>query len=441
MASRRDTICALASGPPPSAIAIIRVSGPETRDICAQILAKPLQAPGQMGLNSLLFEDGSAIDTGLSLFMAAPQSYTGEDTFEFYCHGGRYIVETLLRRLTDAGARLARPGEFTRRAFEAGKLDLTRAEAIADLIDAETEAQHRLARQQLDGALEQLYLGWNDRLTLLQAQLEARIDFPEEDDVANDTEDRLSPYITGFISDLKSALAEENLTEKIREGFRLVILGLPNAGKSTLLNRLAQRQAAIVTEIPGTTRDIVEVRLEIGGYMVWLSDTAGLREADDPIEVIGVARAEQAAEDADIRLWVYDARTGFDLKERVCPGDILIANKTDLTNQLDVSRETVALSAQTGEGISSLMQHISDRLNELAGGLGTPSLTRIRHRQGIQMALTHLEKAESLMAHGAGSELIAEEVRLAGRAISGLTGHVETERVLGAIFSTFCIGK
>ena len=344
MAQSRDTICALASGPPPAAIATLRLSGPDVREIIGKRLSKPSLQPRRATLVELFSESGTAIDEGLAVFMPGPASYTGEDTLEITLHGGRMIVELALKSLMAAGARLAEPGEFTRRAFEAGKLDLTRAEAVADLIDAESEAQLDQALRQMDGALETLYSNWRIQMTECLALLEASIDFPDEEDAPDRVDGPVTEKINDLLSNLNLALAEGNVTERIRDGFRIAILGKPNAGKSTLLNQLAKREAAIVTDIPGTTRDVVEVRLSLGGYLVWISDTAGLRETDDIVEAEGVRRARQAAAEADVRIWLFDARDGIE-DDLVQPGDIVVVNKSDLVSP-DVSRETLLISAK-----------------------------------------------------------------------------------------------
>ena len=439
MTQSRDTICALASGPPPAAIATLRLSGPNVRSIIEKRLSKPVLKPRHATLVELFSETGHVIDEGLAVFMPGPASYTGEDTLEIMLHGGRMIVELALKSLMSAGARLAEPGEYTRRAFEAGKLDLTRAEAVADLIDAESEAQLDQALRQMGGALESLYSDWRVQMTECLALLEASIDFPDEEDAPDRVDGPVSDKIKKLIENLDRALEEGNITERIRDGFRIAILGKPNAGKSTLLNQLAKRDAAIVTDIPGTTRDVVEVRLTLGGYLVWISDTAGLRETDDIVEAEGVRRARQAGAEADLRIWMFDARDPVE-DDLVQPGDIVVVNKSDLVSP-DVSRETLLISAKDGKGIDRVEASIINRLSGLTNNLSAPMITRARHRQGIDRAKTHLNIALEHLETGMGAEFTAEEVRLASRELGTLTGHVETEMVLGAVFSSFCIGK
>lgn len=439
MTLRRDTICALASGPPPAAIATLRLSGPDVRSIIEKRLSKPSLTPRRATLVEVRSEDDAVVDEGLAVFMPGPASYTGEDTLEITLHGGRMIIELALKAFMSAGARLAEPGEFTRRAFEAGKLDLTRAEAVADLIDAESEAQLDQALRQMGGALETLYSDWRVQMMECLALLEASIDFPDEEDAPDRVDGPVAEKIKTLLNDLDQALAEGNITERIRDGFRVAILGKPNAGKSTLLNQLAKRDAAIVTDIPGTTRDVVEVRLTLGGYLVWVSDTAGLRETDDIVEAEGVRRARQAGAEADVRIWLFDARDPVET-DLVQPGDVVVVNKSDLAAP-DVSRETLLISAKEGQGIDRVEASIIDRLSGLTKNLSAPMITRARHRQGIERAKTHLLAALDHLISGMGAEFTAEEVRLASRELGSLTGHVETEMVLGAVFSSFCIGK
>ena len=437
---RRDTICALASGHPPAAISVIRVSGPETTSIIAERLSVSQLKPRHATLVELRSESGDQIDSGLAAFMPGPASYTGEDTLEISLHGGRMITELALQSIMSAGARLAEPGEFTRRAFEAGKLDLTRAEAVADLIDAESEAQLDQALKQMDGALEKLYSGWREDLTETLALLEASIDFPDEEDAPERVDAPVRQKLENLKSALQQALADGNVTERIRDGFRIAILGKPNAGKSTLLNQLAKREAAIVTDIPGTTRDVVEVRLTMGGYLVWVSDTAGLRETHDVVEAEGVRRALKAGDEADLRIWLHDAREPF-RSDRVRPGDLVVSNKSDLVDPKSVSRETLAISAKAGDGIDEVEAEIVARISSLTKNVTAPIITRARHRQGIERALAHLETASQNLDNGIGAELVSEDVRLASRDLGTLTGHVDPESVLGAVFSSFCIGK
>ena len=441
MQAMRDTICALSSGAPPSALAVIRISGPDVRRLADIHLKSQCPAPRQATVTDLLDRNGNAIDHIVVVFMPGPRSFTGDDILELTVHGSAFIIEETLRNLQMSGARLAEPGEFSRRAFEAEKLDLTRAEAIADLIDAESAAQHKQALLQYNGALAKIYDDWHQQLTETLALLEVSIDFPDEHDAPENVDGPARRALVKLFSDLEAALADGNVTERIRDGFQIVILGAPNSGKSTLLNQLSGRDTAIVTDRPGTTRDILEVRLNLGGYIVWLMDTAGIRETDDEIEAEGVARAKRAAQEADVRIWLFDVRDGLNLDYRAEPDDILVANKFDLRPDSVVSRETVRISAKLGEGVSELVDRITRSISRLGSAAPAPVITRLRHRQGIEHAQAFIAKAISGLDDCAGAEFVAADVRSAARALGGLTGAVDTEEILGAVFSSFCIGK
>lgn len=441
MSMTRDTIFALASGPTPSAIAVLRISGPLVADIAQKLLLKGLPVPRETILDTLISLDGEVIDEGLMVFMRAPASYTGEDTLELSLHGGRIIVEKAFEAISGCGARLAEPGEFTRRAFEAGKMDLTRAESIADLIDAESEAQHTQALKQYDGALEKLYSGWREDLTGCSALLEASIDFPDEEDAPDRVDAPVLAKLSELMASLDAALEDGHISERIRDGFKIAILGEPNAGKSTLLNYLVGRDAAIVTDIPGTTRDIVEVRMQIGGYLVYLSDTAGLRDTSDVVEAEGVKRALALSDNADLRLWLTPIDGAPDLSRPTTNRDIHILTKCDLVSESSVSRETLSISADTGHGIGNLIAQIESHLSDLGRNAPSPIITRARHRQAIITAQKHIHHAYDMLNAGYGAELVSEEVRLGSRMLGTLTGHIDAESVLGAVFSSFCIGK
>ena len=309
------------------------------------------------------------------------------------------------------------------------------------MIDAESEAQLGQALKQYDGALGDIYANWRERLTQILALLEASIDFPDEED-APETVDAPSLRLLSELQDaLQDALAAGHVSERIRDGFRVAILGAPNAGKSTLLNQLAGREAAIVTDIPGTTRDVVEVRLRLGGYLVWFMDTAGLRDTTDPVEQEGVRRAKQAAQEADLRLWVYDAVNGSPPDTKPGPKDILVANKLDLTGKISVSRETLSVSAKAGTGVSAVIDRVKQAITMIGTSAPAPIITRARHRQGVLAALVSLDEAVEQIEQNKGAEFAAESVRRAAQSLASLTGDVHTEAVLGAVFSQFCIGK
>ena len=441
-----QTICALASGPPPAGIAVIRVSGPAVQSFAETHLERGLPVAHMARLRKLRDAQGESVDEALTLFMPAGSSYTGEDVLELHLHGGVAVVEHALETLTQfAGIRMAEPGEFTRRAFEAGRMDLTQAEGIADLIEAETRGQKAQALAQTEGALGQLYSGWRESLLAALALLEVSVDFPDEAEAPQMVNAPVLENLTSLASEFETALADGAVDQSIRDGFRVAIIGAPNVGKSTLLNRLAKREAAIVTDIPGTTRDVVEVRCRMAGQIVWFADTAGLRETEDVVEAEGVRRAKRIAEDADLRLFLHADDPPFgDLPDEAPsprPGDILIRNKSDLKVNEVLKSGTLAISALTGDGFEALENAIAVWLTSQVSRRAAPVITRARHRLGIETALANLHAAIKLIEQDVGAELASEDVRLAARALSGLVGEIGVEEILGAVFSEFCIGK
>ncbi|MEM5515683.1 tRNA uridine-5-carboxymethylaminomethyl(34) synthesis GTPase MnmE [Henriciella sp. AS95] len=440
MADARDTICALASGPPPSAIAIVRISGPKVREICASMFESGLPAPRRSVFGRFLDVSRETIDEGLGVFMPGPNSYTGEDTAELYLHGGAAVIDHALDAICEfANTRLAEPGEFTRRAFENGRLDLVEAEGVADLIDAETRAQKSLALNQLDGELSAQYAEWRSKLVEALALLEVSIDFPDEEDAPDETSSPVADALQSIRLSLQQALQDDEVGERIREGFRIAIVGPPNAGKSSLLNRLARREAAIVSDIPGTTRDVVEVRLKIGGQIAWVADTAGLREAGDAIEAEGIRRARERAGSADLRLHLRAADEDI-VFDDVEAGDLKVITKADKAH-VAADEDTFLISTLSGEGFGELEAVIADVVSRKANRDVAPLITRKRHRTSLQQALFHVEQALDLISRGGGAELVAEDVRLAARQLSALVGEIGVEEILGSVFSSFCIGK
>lgn len=438
----RDTICALASGPPPSAIAIIRISGPAVSRIGAAFLSSGLPQPRSATLTYIYDSAGVQIDHGIALFARGPHSYTGEDTLEFYLHGGAAVIDHALRALTSVdGVRLAEPGEFTRRAFENGKLDLTEAEGVADIIEAETASQKAQALRQLSGGLTEIYDGWREELTGVLALVEVKIDFPDEGDVPQDTLRPILSRLDAVIADIESALGDRGVGERIRDGFRIAIVGPPNAGKSSILNRLARREAAIVTDIAGTTRDIVEVRVILGGQVVWIADTAGLRETEDVVEAEGVRRARRAAAEADMRIHVIDGLAPSPPPGPVEGQDIVVFNKADKRSGILAPDGALPLSAETGENIDTLESWIAAFVSQRAASIEAPVITRARHREKLVSGLASLKAARQTLSDDIGAELAAEDVRMALRQLSSVIGRVDVEDVLGAVFSQFCIGK
>lgn len=445
-----STIFAAATAAGRAAVAVVRLSGPEAGPALRALTASRLPKARLAALRTLRDAAGRQIDQGLVLWFPGPASYTGEDSAELHVHGGPAVVAGLLDALAGLGLRLAEPGEFTRRAFENGKLDLAQAEGVADLIEAETEAQRRQALEQLGGALGQAQQRWRAALVEALAVFEAAVDFPDED-VPADVADRARPVLAGLIAELEAAVDDARRGERVREGFRIALVGAPNAGKSTLLNGLAGREAAIVTATPGTTRDVIEVPLVLGGYKVLLADTAGLRETKDEIEAEGVRRARAWAEDADLRLWVVDgsaagpAEVGLDV---VRAGDLCLLTKEDLGEgpsaawargmAQDWGLTAIGLSARSAAGLTELRETLAATVVAALAGSESPTATRLRHRELLGEALERLRRA---LAERVAPELAAEDVRLAGRALDRITGRIDPEDVLDRVFATFCIGK
>ncbi|GFO80518.1 MAG: tRNA modification GTPase MnmE [Methyloceanibacter sp.] len=432
-----DTIVALASGAGVSAVAVVRVSGPVTSVVLRNLL-ESLPVPREASLRRI-----GGIDRGLVLWFPGPASFTGEDMAELQVHGGRAVVRAVVDAvLAVEGTRLAEPGEFARRAFENGKLDLTEVEGLADLVAAETEGQRRQALAQAEGGLRRLYEGWRAGLLKAQSLMEAALDFSDEADVAGEAVDMAGALVAPLLVDIEAHLADRS-GERLREGFRVVIAGAPNAGKSSILNALAKRDVAIVSEEAGTTRDVIEVHLDIGVVPVILADTAGLREGGGAIETEGMRRAVSRAGAADLVLWVIDGTDPvFDPPEALTTASVLrVVNKADL---LDVSGEGpvltagLLLSAKSGQGFEDLVDELERRAGGLAAEFGQSPITRTRHRTELVSARDALKR---FVNHDLDPELRAEELRLAARHLGRLTGRIDVEEVLGAIFSEFCIGK
>lgn len=429
------TIVALSSGSGRAGVAVVRVSGSRTRFVVETICGN-LPQPRMATLRTLRDGAGEPIDSGLVLFFPAPASFTGEDVAEFHVHGSRAVLARLLTCLTQqAGVRLAEAGEFTRRAFEAGKLDLAAVEGLADLIDSETEWQRRQALRQMEGALGAAAATWRGRLIEALALLAADLDFSDEGDVSGPLVAQALTIAAEIATELEQALGSFAAGERVRDGFVVVITGPPNAGKSSLLNALARRDVAIVSPIAGTTRDAIEVRLDLGGLPVTLIDTAGLRESSDDIEAEGVRRALALAERADLvlRLRAIDsAPYRFDVEPRV----VRIGTKSDLVGEL--LADELPVSVANGAGLDEVLQAIVTRLSAIAAP--EPALlTRERHRVAVTEALAALRQAGAFA--GAHVELVTEDIRLAARALERLVGRVDVEDVLDQLFAGFCIGK
>ena len=436
-----STIFALASAAGRAGVAVVRVSGGAAKKAIEGLCgADRVPAARVVGLRALSGADGALLDRALVVWFPAPHSFTGEDVVEFHVHGGRAVltgVMEALRALPDF--RLAEPGEFTRRAFENGKLDLTEAEGLADLVNAETAAQHRQALRQMDGELGRLYESWAARLTRALAHIEADIDFVDEELPEDLAAQRLDD-VRALEGEIARHLDDHRRGERLREGFVIAILGPPNAGKSSLLNALARREAAIVSPTPGTTRDIVEVHVDLGGYPVTLADTAGLRETADAIESEGIRRALARAEQADLKLLVFDGATwpARDAATAALGRDdaLVVVNKLDLMGAAEAG-DALMLSAVTGQGLAELHERLVQEIERRFGATSLPSLTRARHREALEACRGHLNRALAAPE----VELCAEDLRLATRALGRITGRVDVEDLLDVIFRDFCLGK
>ena len=427
-----DTIFALATAAGKAGVAVVRLSGPLAHQAGAQLCGS-LPQPQRSAVRQLRDTQGDLLDDALVLSFEAPKSFTGEDVVELQLHGSPAIIAAVLRILTEMkGLRLAEPGEFTRRALENGRLNLTQVEGLADLIDAETEAQRKQAQRVLSGDLGNLAEGWRRDLIRAAALLEATIDFADED-VPTD----VTPEVTALLSSVRSSMDRQisgvAINERIRSGFEVAIVGAPNVGKSTLLNALAGRDAAITSEYAGTTRDVIEVRMDLGGLAVTLLDTAGLRETEDHVEGIGISRALDRAKHADIRVFLAEIDEAFDVE--VKPDDIILAPKADTR-----SDKSGAISGTTGEGLSDLVKRLATILKQRTATSGIA--TRERHRAAMQQADLGLDAAMQVLVRGSEHyDIAAEELHTAIRALESLVGRIDVENVLDEIFASFCLGK
>lgn len=442
-----DTIYALASGAGQAGVALLRLSGPQALSAIRQLSGRDQFKPRYATRVRLRDpESDDLLDDGLALYFPAPHSFTGEDVVEIHSHGGRAVVQSVLDALAGIpDLRLAEPGEYTRRAFENDKMDLTAAEGLADLIHAETRAQARQALRQMGGALGALYTDWADRLLKVLAHFEAVIDFPDED-LPEEIERDIRGKINLLKSEMINHLKDGRKGERLREGVRLAIIGPPNAGKSSLLNHLAQRDVAIVSDIAGTTRDVIESHLDIGGYPVVISDTAGLRVSGDDIENEGIRRAQGVAQQADLKIALFDIQDYPDLETQtvdlIDEDTLVIFNKSDRIDQKpEISalkgHDPLLISAKSGEGIEHFFKVLEQEVAARCMMTGSPALTRSRHREALNDAVTALDRFELIDL----PELAAEDLRLAMRSIGKITGRIDVEDILDVVFSDFCIGK
>ncbi|MGY8662097.1 tRNA uridine-5-carboxymethylaminomethyl(34) synthesis GTPase MnmE [Bradyrhizobium sp. UFLA05-109] len=462
MHPRDQTIFALSSGRPPSAIAIVRVSGAEAGQVLTRLAG---EAPKPRLAHRVLLRDanGQAIDDAVALWFPGPASATGEDVAEFHVHGGRAVLAALFAVISlIPNLRAAEPGEFTRRAFENGKLDLTEAEGLDDLIHADTDRQRRQALRQLRGLLGERARDWRERIIEASALIEAGIDFSDEGDVSAELLAPARAKIKALQDEIAKVLAAQGQAERLRDGLVVAIAGPPNVGKSTLINQLARREVAIVSPHAGTTRDVIEVQLDLDGYPVTVIDTAGIRDTDDPVEQEGVRRARARAADADLVLWLADADRNEEGQPIGTAPVWTVRNKIDLgqENLQEILRETssaalrpeankamgpdprarmFAISARRGDGLPELIAALVEFAGEFFGTSEGALVTRARQRDLLIQAVGSLQRSLDLL--GEGEELAAEELRAAAYALGRLLGRVDVEDVLGAIFQKFCIGK
>tara|TARA_B110000971_G_scaffold192032_1_gene204042 strand:+ start:179 stop:1456 length:1278 start_codon:yes stop_codon:yes gene_type:complete len=424
-----NTIFALASAQGRAGVSVIRLSGPDAKGVVAKF-ASNLPNDRVAGLRILIDDAGEPLDHALVLCFDGPRSFTGEDVVELHLHGSIAVVQSVLRVLGDSGlARLADPGEFTRRALENGRMDLAQVEGLADLIESETEAQRKQALRVVTGHLGALVEQWRSSLIRAAALIEATIDFVDED-VPVDVTPEVRELLTGVKTDLIKEIAGSKVAERIRVGFEVAIVGAPNAGKSTLLNAMAGRDAAITSEIAGTTRDVIEVRMDLKGLPVTILDTAGLRDGQDAVEVIGINRALGRAGDADLRIFLADDNEVLPLAQQ--PDDIRVTPKADISGS--------GVSGVTGEGVSELLDKIYQTLEQRSSHAGLA--THERHRIAMQSTLTALDLVLPLVDLGPEHyDIAAEELRTAVRSLEALVGRIDVENLLDEIFSSFCLGK
>ncbi|POF32901.1 tRNA uridine-5-carboxymethylaminomethyl(34) synthesis GTPase MnmE [Roseibium marinum] len=447
-----DTIYALSSGAVPSGVAVIRVSGAKTREIVQTLCGRVPEPRKAMlaGLREPLTQD--VLDEALVLYFEGPASFTGEDVAEFQCHGGRAVVSSVLGALGSfETCRPAEPGEFTRRAFHQGRMDLTEVEGLADLIAAETEGQRKQALRQMGGALGALYEGWRKRLIHMRAMIEADFDFADEEDVPGGVADEVWADAAELHAEIAEHLARSRSGERLRSGLQVVLMGAPNAGKSSLLNGIAGRDVAIVTEEAGTTRDVIEVHLDLGGYPVTLADTAGLRATDGIVEREGIRRAEQKGREADLILWAMepggvraddptaglpeDLRTGMQVWTVHTKRDLETLPKQDSSGMI----EEIACSIKEPDGLVPLLTRLTRFAEETISVGEAPLATRDRHRHFLKACLSGLQTAVDEVHLP--SELRAEDLRRAADALGRITGRIDVEDLLDVIFRDFCIGK
>ncbi|MBN7806315.1 tRNA uridine-5-carboxymethylaminomethyl(34) synthesis GTPase MnmE [Agrobacterium rosae] len=441
MSQSTDTIYALSSGSLPAGVAVLRLSGPSALTALVSLIGEPLPSPRRAALKTIRNRNNEELDRALVLQFPAPYSFTGEDCAEIHIHGSRAVVEAVFSEL-DALPRLrpAEPGEFSKRAYDNGKMDLLEVEGLADLLKAETEMQRRLAVEQTSGRLSGLYDGWAHRLTRCRALIEAELDFSDEEDVPDSVATQVWSDVSGLQKELERHLNAGSSSEIIRDGFKVALVGAPNVGKSSLLNALSGRDVAIVTDIAGTTRDVLGVDLNIDGYLVTVFDTAGLRETTDVVELEGVRRARQTASTADLVLLLSDidsAPQQFD--ESPSASVISVETKADVRQAGQHQNSDMSISSKTGVGLDVLRERISSEIAKRVGVAQTLVPARARHKKRLEETLNYV--SDALKSEGMDLAIRSEYLRLAATSLGRITGRVDVEDLLGVIFSEFCIGK
>lgn len=448
---KRPTIFALASGRGRAGVAVVRLSGPKAGVALKSLTGRALPTPKMANLVEIKGpESEEIIDNCIILWFPGPESFTGEDVVELHIHGSTAILDKLFEILSELGLRPAEPGEFTRRAFENGKMDLTQAEGLHDLVLAETEAQRKQALHQLGGGLSEIYSAWRDQLVGALADIEATIDFSDEE-IPEGLLGKVGAGVEGLKSGIENILGDFERGQAIRRGFKIVLLGPTNVGKSSLLNALAREEKAIVSDIAGTTRDAIEVHMDLAGYSVVLVDTAGLREAGDAIEEEGIRRALGHAREANLKLLLCEASSWptlpGDLENQLGADAIVVLTKADLASDKNAVTkcrsgiESILISSESGQGLDTLIKKIEARVVKTLEASEPAGLTRVRHKQALGEALDALERFQGHDLAGTDPAILAEDLRLASRAMASITGEVGVEEILGKIFSQFCIGK